>query len=547
MPVSVWNGTAWVPASFNVASGSFASAKSVKVFNGTDWVVAWTPVTASASLSFSKAGVVVGESYNVILTAPDGFPEGAVVRFRHGDYSSDSYPDAGATEAVMPSASHDSAQSVAWYADVMTTGGTTTFGPATQTVSSGSVTVTNATLSFSKVGVASGEVYQVILTAPDGFPASTSVRFRFTGYETTVSVSGQSVSLDASHVPLGDIAWYADVIAPGGTTTFGPATQTVQQSYVTVNGGHCHDIQAGMDAAVAQGKTLRLTGTFYVYTDVFIPSNLSILATGAKFNVNNCNGVYNAGRFKNATNGNAAQYGQAGWFVWDGGEFDGNGRGIFTISHSPGFTIKNTTMYRYCSSTYAGHAIEANSSGGADNVTGPYNVQILNNNFRGTDLGQRDNSNDEPIQFDWNWDGSGASAPVWHVGDPISQATQVMCHNFLIEGNTFHRLSESSPWNFAKCAIGGHDSADSRIVPTYRHNHFLIRGNTIHGAVGSNLTSPDKGAIHLFRVRQAVVQNNTIVGGTSGRYVTAEVASDVSTCSASGNSPSGANTIVVTG
>lgn len=306
-----------------------------------------------------------------------------------------------------------------------------------------------------------------------------------------------------------------------------------------LTGGHCHDIQAVMDRAAAEGKSLRLTGTYHVYTNVYIPDDLVIDATGAKFYVNSEEakegGKYNAGRFKNASNGDAPGYGAAGWWTWTGGEFDGNGEGIFTLSHSPGYTIQNATFYRYCSSGNTGHAIETNSSGGDNDLNGPYNVKILNNTFLGTDRGQRSNSNDEPVHWDWNWDGSGAAAPVWHKGDPVNTGTQTMCHNVLIKGNTFHRRAEGNGWAFAKCAIGGHDASDSDFDPEYRHNHIMIEENNIHGAVGSTEVSPNKGAIHLAWARDVVVRKNRLLGGVAKRYITAEDAKDEDYCSASGN------------
>lgn len=307
-----------------------------------------------------------------------------------------------------------------------------------------------------------------------------------------------------------------------------------------LDGGHCHDIQQAMNAAAAQGKTLRLTGTFHVYTHVYIPAGLLIDATGAMFYVNSEQAVagapFNSGRFKNDSHNSAPEYGAAGGWTWTGGTFDGNGEGIFTLSHSPGFTIQKITAYRYCSSGNTGHAIEINSSGGVNDLSGPYNVQILDSDFLGTDRGQRSNSNDEPVHLDWNWDGSGAAAPVWCPGDPVSEKTQVMCHNVLIKGNRFK--SKGSGWAAAKCAVGGHDTSDTRYDPAYRHNHILIEGNQIEGAVGSTEVSPNKGAIHLCWVRDAVVKGNTLNGGVTRRYITAEDAKDATYCTASGNTSS---------
>jgi len=325
---------------------------------------------------------------------------------------------------------------------------------------------------------------------------------------------------------------------------------------VTLTGGHCHDIQAAMDSAASQKKTLRLTGSYAVYTNVYIPGGLTIDATGATIYVNSetaaSGAKYNSGRFKNKSNNDAAGYGAAGWFTWIGGTLDGNGEGIMTFSHSPGYTIKGATFYRYCSSGNTGHAIETNSSGGANDLNGPYNVQILDNQFLGTDRGQRSNSNDEPCHWDWNWNGSGAAAPVWDIGDTVNETTQTMCHNILIKGNRFHRKSESGGWQFAKCAIGSHDASDSAYDPEYRHNHILIEDNEMHGAAGSSEVSPNKGAIHLAWARDVVVRNNVLKGGTAKRYVTAETSKDAGYCSASGNTSSSPtlsnpNTIVVEG
>jgi hypothetical protein len=325
---------------------------------------------------------------------------------------------------------------------------------------------------------------------------------------------------------------------------------------IVLSGGNGAAMQAAMDQASAEGKSLRLTGAFYSSVTVYIPSNLKINAEGAKFYMNSESASegakYNAGRFKNASNGDAPEYGAAGGFVWTGGEFDGNGEGIFTISHSPGFTIQGTTMYRYCSKDNTGHAIEINSSGGLNDLNGPYTVQILNNTFLGTDRGQRENSNDEPIQWDWNWDGSGGAAPVWKPGNPVNESTQVMCHNILVKGNRFHRRSESGKWEFAKTAIGGHDASDPAYDPKYRHNHVLVEGNEMHGAVGGTSVSPNKGAIHLCWTRDAEAKGNVLYGGVSKRYITAEDSKDATYCKASSNTSanptlSDPNKIVVEG
>lgn len=138
MGLDVWTGSAWADAKdVDVWTGSaWSPAKKVKVWNGSSWVLSWVPKVASASLSLSKTGVGPSETYNVSLTAPGGYPEGAAVTFRFTGYSHTVYPSEGSTVATLAGASHGAEGSVAWYADVVTAGGTTTFGPVTQTVES---------------------------------------------------------------------------------------------------------------------------------------------------------------------------------------------------------------------------------------------------------------------------------------------------------------------------------------------------------------------------------------------------------------------------
>lgn len=658
MPMPVWNGSAWIPAKtvkvFDEDLMYWRPAKKIKVWNGSSWALAWVHPVVDASLSLSKSGVTVGETYNVTLTASGGFPEGAAVTFRFTGYSHTVYPAEGATTATLVGASHASGGNYVWYADVVTKGGNTSFGPVSQSadvpsttvsltaptwvlstqsgsggsasIASGTFTITMSnpavvsrvsfqlsyeggawteyagwnspasqvshTMQFSTPGSwraravvtqtnavivysAEASVYCYIkhlsITVTPASPvvgdsvtnravhsgdalASTSGRWQYMYPSNGVWVDNWSTSNPVNWIASGvnTIHWrWAESFSDGSWILSNTVIATIRSDEVTVNGGHCHDIQTGLDTAAAQGKTLRLTGTFHVYTNVWIPSNVYVNATGAKFNVNRGTGAYtrpgdafNAGRFKNNTNGGAGGYGQAGWFTWDGGEFDGNGEGIFTISHSPGFTIKNATFYRYCAnSTYFswgdGHAIEINSSGGDDNKSGEdgtFNVQILNNTFQGTDMGQRAWGNDEPVQWDWAWEGSGVSAPY----------DGTMCHNILVQGNTFHRYNEGATvsgaglngyndwqWRFAICAIGGHDPSQSSIdgliagtrqpaggwnqssdTPLERHNHIKVTGNAIHGAAGyaGGSLKFDKGAIHIHRTRQAWVTNNAFYG-----------------------------------
>jgi hypothetical protein len=117
-------------------------------------------------------------------------------------------------------------------------------------------------------------------------------------------------------------------------------------------------------------------------------------------------------------------------------------------------------------------------------------------------------TNDEAVQYDFSWDGSGGDSPY----------DETMTHNRYIASNTFHRLDESGTWQFALCAIGGHRGSFGE--PTERHNGFLIENNAIHGAVGATANvSPDKGAIALWNARDVWVRNNAFYGCTGSRLV----------------------------
>jgi hypothetical protein len=269
---------------------------------------------------------------------------------------------------------------------------------------------------------------------------------------------------------------------------------------VHVAGGDCNSLQGGLDQSASTGLPLRLTGTFTVNCAVRIPSNVQINGQAATFNFTK------AGRIRNKTNGGGGGYSHAGGFVWDGGTFLGAGNGVFTISHSPGFTIKNTVQYAYAEATDDGHAIEVNSSGGP-HTPHTYTVHITGNSFLGV-TGQRMNSNDEPVQYDFSWDGSGGDGPF----------DGTMTHNLYIGYNTFHRLDESGTWQFALCAIGAHRGGAGE--PTERHNGILIEHNQIHGAVGATANvSPDKGAIALWNARDVWIRNNAFFVCTSSRLV----------------------------
>jgi len=283
--------------------------------------------------------------------------------------------------------------------------------------------------------------------------------------------------------------------------------QSAPPTEVQVQGGGCIDVQQGLNQAAGAGLPLRLTGAFTVDCRLRIPSNVTVNATGATFSFTK------SGRIRNATNGSGGGYTHAGGFVWDGGTFVGAGNGVFTISHSPGFTIRNATLYAWADATDDGHAIEINSSGGP-HTPDVYSIEITGNTFLGV-TGQRANSNDEAVQYDFSWDGSGGDAPF----------DDTMTHNLHIANNTFHRLDESGAWEFSLCAIGGHRGSAGE--PAERHNGFLIENNSIHGAVGATVdVSPNKGAIALWNARDVRVRNNAFFGCTSSRLVSGWDAND---------------------
>jgi hypothetical protein len=281
-----------------------------------------------------------------------------------------------------------------------------------------------------------------------------------------------------------------------------------------VAAGPTYDITPGTYSganitAALQGKATFTwaPGDYTITSQFFIPSNVYITATGANIKLT-------GGAIKNVAPADCGvvgdnHYTHAGGFTWDGGTiYRDAGDTLMSFAHAPSLTIKNVTFYRYAASNNTGHAIEVNSSGGpnlgtsSNAGTGPYTVRIINNRFLGTDQGQRSNSNDEPIQYDWAYSTGAAAAKVCPNQSDVLAST--MCHNVEISGNTFHRVAETGGWQFGLCAIGGHKSADNivgtRRLPKNRHNNFLIANNEIHGAVGSTGTNPDKGAIHVTPV-----------------------------------------------
>lgn len=284
--------------------------------------------------------------------------------------------------------------------------------------------------------------------------------------------------------------------------------------------------------AALQGKATFAwqPGSYTVTSEFFIPSNITITATGASIKLT-------GGSIKNAAPTSCGvvgdnHYTHAGGFTWDGGTlYRDAGDTLMSFAHAPSLTIKNATFYRYCSSTNSGHAIEINACGGPNlgtnpaAGTGPYTVRIVNNAFLGTDQGQRTNSNDEPIQYDWAYSTAAAGAKVCPNQSNVLAST--MCHNVEISGNTFYRYATTGSWASALCAIGGHKPADpisgTKRLPTNRHNNFLIANNQLHEAIGSTGTNPDKGAIHLFALRGVTVSGNAFHLCTPSRLVSYEI------------------------
>lgn len=284
--------------------------------------------------------------------------------------------------------------------------------------------------------------------------------------------------------------------------------------------------------ALLQGKATFTwaPGDYTITSQFFIPSNVYITATGANIKLT-------GGSIKNAAPADCGvvgdnHYTHAGGFTWDGGTiYRDQGDSLMSFAHAPSLTVMNTTFFRYATADNMGHAIEINAVGGPNMgtnpnaATGPYTVRIVNNRFLGVDQGQRPNSNDEPIQYDWAYSEGAAGAKVCPNQTDVMAST--MCHNVEISGNTFHRYAEVGGWQFGLCAIGGHKSAEdivgTRRLPTNRHNNFLIANNEIHGAVGSTGTNPDKGAIHLFALRGVTVTGNNFFGCDASRLVTYEI------------------------
>lgn len=635
MPIGAWTATStWAPARTvqvwpNETLG-WQRAKKVTVWNGVSWVLSWVHPVTNAGLSLSKSGVAVNEAYSVTLTAPDGFPQGAAVTFRRTGYTSPVVnPAEGGTTATLTGATNATSGSYAWYADVTTKGGNTSFGPVTQTVAivSTSVTLTAPAWALSESQSGSGgwasiaqAPFSITLSTPASVstlslqlsysggawteyqswanPAATSnhsITFNTTGawraravatqvdssvvysaekaitcYKKSLALTasptspvvGDTITYQASHsgdalgstfgshqyyrasnpvwtnyptTPVNPLRWtpggaddiywrWLENYSDGSTIISNNVHSVVTDNVVRTDDGSYGGVAGGtglvnaMRAARSANKPLWVYGTWSLALDeIWIPDGVTVVCQpGVKFNHSPVARFKNAAAWPASNMPNSCGGYSGGSFSWTGGDFDGGGDGIFTLSHSPGFTITGARFWNYCSGSEDGHAIECNSSGGNDLGGAGYTVQITNNSFLGT-TGQRTNGNDEPMHYDWAWQGSGCGGAEDHS----------MCQNVRIAGNTFHRASEG--WGgyynggFALCAIGGHRMGSgsysnmgnagianpSNGEPSQRHNSFLIEGNAIHAAVGASAgVSPNKGAIALWNLRDVVVRNN---------------------------------------
>lgn len=674
MPMYEWTGTEWKPTItaqvWNEVPPGWSRAKKIKVWEGSptpSWVLAWVHPVLNASLSLSAYGVNTGVGYNVTLTAPEGFPEGTSVIFRFTGYSSTVYPAEGSTTATLVGASHASNGTFAWYADVVTKGGTTTFGPVSQTVDvpittsvtltgpdwalsnqsgsggSSSVAAKTFTINLSNPSAVSRLSFQLshqggawteyqgwntppaqvtwssqfstpgpwraravatLTTSAVVYSAEASlycyIKHLYASASPNPATSGQTVTLTASHSgdgllstsgrwqymytvngvwvdnwstanPVGwatggatTIRWrWAENFADGSQILSNDPLVTVNANGIYTDDGSYQGTPGGsglvnaMFAARNANLPLYVKGTWSLSLNtMWIPDGVSVYcAAGTKFNHTPTARFRNAAAWPATSMPDSCGGYAGGGFFWDGGEFNGGGDGIFTISHSSGFTIQNTRMYNWSSDTGDGHAIEINSSGGADNLNGTsYRVHILNNQFLGLGLGQRTNSNDEAVQWDWAWKGSGCGGAEDHT----------MCHNIRIAGNTSHRFSEG--WDgiqnagFSLCFTGGHRMSSGSYglmgnagvanpsdgYPAERHNWVLIEGNNVHKAVGATSgVSPDKGAIALWSTRDVIVRNNNFYACTDSRLVsgfdeTQNLNSSVVNISISGNTHNGA-------
>lgn len=546
MAVQIWNGSSWVHAKdIPVWNGSsWVGAKSVKVWDGSSWKLSWpirstVSVTGPTIVMSENCANPTGQNYiakstfTVSLDTPSSVSKVEISFWSSGGGWAAPY------KTVLNPTGNVTAD-----ASFAATG--TRYCRAIITFLDGQTLESNhhAFTCYTKTLYATVNDHGQIGGNPAIFTAScgadcpgvqiSSAWYWWNGSSMIYHTTGNP---GYWYNPDRNVDFYYRENFPDGSYLYSTvaAVRPTSAEYI-LNGGHCHDINAAMIAARQQGKPLRLTGTFDVYTNVYIVDGLEIRAQGATFNVNTKDGAYNAGRFRNgrawpntgALTTADTKY-SAGGFTWYGGTFNGNGDGIWTISHSPGFTVDGATFYNWASDTNDGHAIEINSSGGNNDLAGTgWRVNVLNCRFAGLPNGQRTNSNDEALQYDWAWQGSGVQGAEDHT----------MCHNIRVAYCTFDRLAAWSSLNngYALCAVGGHrmgggsygDMGNVGIAnpadgePSQRHNWLLVEHNTIYNAKGATSgVSPNKGAVALWNVRDVIVRNNAFHNCTDTRLVSA--------------------------
>lgn len=195
MPLGVSTGAAWSPAKGGwVSTGTaWSKVKSVKRSDGAGgWTLAWVHPVTGATLSFSSASVQTGATFNVVATVPGGTPEGATAVFRQGTSSWTVTPATGATTVTLTGRSHATAGAYQWTVDFVTKGGTTTFGPATITVTQAHYHVTVP---------AGGDIQAAMDAASAWFVANKTIPVNFDNEQTMACVvltSGATYTVSGS-------------------------------------------------------------------------------------------------------------------------------------------------------------------------------------------------------------------------------------------------------------------------------------------------------------------------------------------------------------
>lgn len=305
------------------------------------------------------------------------------------------------------------------------------------------------------------------------------------------------------------------------------------------------NLQKLLNRAFNEKKELILKGTWYMSGAAYIPPNVDVTATGAVFNAHTGTMFINMGTPAGATVAssdyratNGGKYNRAGGWTWTGGTMNANNKGgAFSLSHSPGYTIQNVTIYN---TDVPGHGIENNSSGGypsskrVDSMAeSEFTVRILNNTFLGMSMNRRNSNDDEAIHIDYSWikpDGTldgfpAASAPVVNDG--------TVCNKVLVKGNVVkwdkNVCTYSYPVGFGHHhSISSNESCPSncslnhahitRHLPVAPAKQIRIVNNTFQDVVPEADT---KGAVHIHTgAKEVIISANTFLRCT--RAVTLE-------------------------